>query len=51
VKVFVRRGGPHQEEGLQIMKEFLESSGLLGEIHGPELVLTDIVAPALRHVQ
>lgn len=50
VKVFVRRGGPHQEEGLAMMKKFLEESNLLGEIHGPELVLTDIVSPALAHV-
>ncbi len=48
VKIFVRRGGPHQEEGLFIMKKFLEESDLLGEIHGPELVLTDIVAPAIE---
>ncbi len=50
VKIFVRRGGPHQEEGLAIMKDFLEKNNLLGEIHGPELVLTDIVKPALAHV-
>lgn len=50
VKVFVRRGGPHQEEGLSLMKEFLEKEQLLGEIHGPELVLTDIVKPAINHV-
>ncbi len=50
VKVFVRRGGPHQEEGLALMKEFLEKENLIGEVHGPELVLTDIVAPALAHV-
>lgn len=50
VKIFVRRGGPHQEEGLSMMKSFLEKEALLGEIHGPELVLTDIVEPALRHV-
>lgn len=49
-KVFVRRGGPHQEEGLSMMKEFLEKNELLGEIHGPELVLTDIVAPAIDYV-
>ncbi|MDO8269442.1 MAG: ATP citrate lyase citrate-binding domain-containing protein, partial [Candidatus Levybacteria bacterium] len=49
-KVFVRRGGPHQEEGLLLMKEFLEKNDLLGEIHGPEMVLTDIVKPALEYV-
>lgn len=50
VKIFVRRGGPHQEEGLSMMKNFLEKEELLGEIHGPELVLTDIVEPAIKHI-
>jgi len=50
VKVFVRRGGPHQEEGLSMMKDFLEKNGFLGELHGPELVLTDIVKPAIDYV-
>lgn len=49
VKIFVRRGGPHQEEGLKLMKDFLVKEELLGEIHGPELVLTDIVEPAIKH--
>ena len=50
VKIFVRRGGPHQEEGLALMKSFLEKSDLLGEVHGPELILTDIVKPAIEYV-
>jgi succinyl-CoA synthetase beta subunit len=50
VKVFVRRGGPHQKEGLMMMKEFLEKNDLLGEIHGPELVLTDVVKPAIEYI-
>jgi len=50
VKVYVRRGGPHQEEGLALMKDFLDKEQLLGEIHGPELVLTDIVKPAIKSV-
>lgn len=50
IKVYVRRGGPHQEEGLSLMKSFLEKEDLLGEIHGPELVLTDIVRPAIDHI-
>ncbi len=49
-KIFVRRGGPHQDEGLKMMKEFLEKNNLLGELHGPELVLTDIVKPAIEWV-
>lgn len=50
VKVFVRRGGPHQDEGLAMMKDFLEKNDLLGQLHGPELVLTDIVKPAIEYV-
>lgn len=50
VKVFVRRGGPHQDEGLDIMREFLEKEKLIGEVHGPDLILTDIVKPALDFV-
>jgi succinyl-CoA synthetase beta subunit len=47
-KVFVRRGGPYQEEGLQQMKSFLEKENLLGIVEGPEMVLTDIVTEALK---
>lgn len=50
VKVFVRRGGPFQDEGLKMMREFLEKEDLLGIVSGPDMILTDIVAPALEHV-
>jgi len=50
VKVFVRRGGPFQKEGLTMMKEFLEKEDLLGIVSGPDMVLTDIVKPALEHI-
>jgi succinyl-CoA synthetase beta subunit len=50
VKVFVRRGGPHADEGLNIMKNFLQTENLLGEVHGPELPLTDIVSMALNYL-
>lgn len=43
VKIFVRRGGPYQEEGLEMMKDFLNKNGLLGEVYGPEKVLTEII--------
>lgn len=46
VKVFVRRGGPHQDEGLAMMREFLEKNDLYGFVSGPEMVLTDIVQKA-----
>lgn len=48
VKVFVRRGGPNQEEGLKNMKEFLEKNGLYGQVCGPDMVLVDIMSKALE---
>lgn len=43
VKIFVRRGGPGQVEGLAMMKEFLEKNNLCGGVYGPELPLQEIV--------
>ena len=48
VKVFVRRGGPYQEEGLKAMRDYLQQTKLLGVVAGPEMVLTDIVQEALK---
>lgn len=47
VKVFVRRGGPHQKEGLKNMEEFLKKESLFGSVHDQSLVLTDIVKQAI----
>jgi len=47
VKVFVRRGGPYEEEGLAMMSAFLKRENLLGQVAGPDLPLTAIVLPAL----
>lgn len=50
VKVFVRRGGPHQEEGLQMMEQFLTENDLCGQVAGPDMVLTDIVKIAIKSI-
>lgn len=50
-KVFVRRGGPYQSEGLEMMRGFLEKEGLLGEVVGPEIVLTDIITHAVKEIE
>jgi len=50
VKVFVRRGGPNEIEGLAMMKQFLESNNIFGSIHGSDAVLTDVIHEALEHV-
>src|SRR5207248_775337 len=44
IGIYVRRGGPHQEEGLEMMRRFLSENGIVGEVFGPELVLTEIVS-------
>lgn len=51
VKVFVRRGGPHQEAGLSMMKKFLTDHRLLGEVTDQSMVLTDIVSLALKTIR
>jgi succinyl-CoA synthetase beta subunit len=50
VKVFVRRGGPNQAEGLKMMKDFLEKEQLYGAVHGPDVVLTDVVGEAVTYL-
>jgi len=50
VKVFVRRGGPNEVEGLALMKNFLEANGLLGSVHGSDVVLTDVINEALEYI-
>lgn len=50
VKVYVRRGGPHQVEGLKIMREFLEKENLFGTVSGPEMPLQEIVTLALENL-
>lgn len=51
VKVFVRRGGPNQEEGLADMSAFLTEQGLYGKVSGPDMILTDIVKEAIAYVR
>jgi len=50
VKIFVRRGGPYQREGLKAMRDMLVREGLFGEVAGPEMILTDIVKLASAYV-
>ncbi len=48
IKVFVRRGGPNQEQGLKLMASFLRTAGLYGAVMGPDRELTDVVKVALK---
>lgn len=51
VKVYVRRGGPNQDEGLKRMADFLNEKNLYGDVKGPEMVLTEIVKHAISSLE
>lgn len=48
VRIFVRRGGPNYQEGLQAMRDLQYKIGVPIEVYGPETHLTAIVPMALR---
>ena len=47
VEIYVRRGGPHYEEGLRIMRKLGERLGVPIHVYGPETHMTRIVSMAL----
>ncbi len=51
IKVFVRRGGPFEVEGLAMMRDFLEREELLGQVAGPEVMLTAIIPLAITELE
>ncbi len=48
VKIYVRRGGPYEKEGLQMMKDIGKELGLPIEVHDRYTPLTRIVPLALK---
>jgi ATP-citrate lyase beta-subunit len=48
IKVFVRRGGPNEVQGLGLMRSYLQDSGLLGSVYGHEIVLTQVVHDVIK---
>ena len=50
IKVYVRRGGPNEREGLALMEKFLKQHDIYGSIHGSDKVLTIVVDEALEYV-
>ena len=47
VKIYVRRGGPNYQEGLNNMKKIGKTLGIPIEVFGPEAHMTSIVPLAL----
>ena len=50
IKVYVRRGGPNEKEGLVAMEAFLKKHDIYGSVHGSNTVLTEVVDEALGYV-
>lgn len=51
LKVFVRRGGPNQEVGLQKIQTALEEHGILGGVYGPDVSISDALGFALDELK
>ena len=50
VKIFVRRGGPNESKGLNMMEKFLSSSKLLGSVHGHNIPLATVITEVKEYL-
>jgi succinyl-CoA synthetase beta subunit len=50
VKVFVRRGGPNELDGLTAMQSFLSTINLLGKVYGHDVPLTQVVSDVQEYL-
>ncbi|MES2630702.1 MAG: ATP citrate lyase citrate-binding domain-containing protein [Patescibacteria group bacterium] len=48
VKIYVRRGGPNQNVGLELMRNTLKEIGLLGDVYGPSESIPEVVQKLLK---
>lgn len=51
IKIFVRRGGPNQKNGLKMMEKWLTENGMLGLVSGPELPLHEVMKQAINELK
>lgn len=51
VRIFIRRGGPNEKEGLALMEAFLEKEQLHGSVHGSDAVITSAVDDAIAYLK
>jgi len=50
IKVFIRRGGPNEEEGLAEIKKFLKTNDLLGSVEGSDALVISPVRLAIKEL-
>ena len=51
VKVYVRRGGPNERIGLELMTKFLQQNKLYGAVYGKDKSLTTVVREAIENLK
>ena len=51
LKVFVRRGGPNWQAGLELMRKMGAETGIQVDVHGPTESMTGICKLAVDYVQ
>lgn len=51
IPIYVRRGGPHEKEGLGEMRAFLTASGIVHTVHGSEALITSAATEAVEFVR
>lgn len=51
IKIFVRRGGPNQQEGLAMMEKFLKENNLYGLVADQKTTLPKIVQSAIAELE
>lgn len=50
MKIFVRRGGPNYQAGLELMRQLGTDTGIPIEVFGPDASMTGICDLAIKHV-
>ncbi len=48
VKIYVRRGGPFEDQGLKMIKDFLKKENIYGYVGNSKMILTDIIKKAIK---
>ena len=48
IPIYVRRGGPNYEKGLQLIKDSGERLGIKIEVHGPDAPMVEMIPEALK---
>ena len=51
IKVFVRRGGPNEKEGLRLMSAFLKKHHCYGAVYGSDVAITAAADDAIKSLR